>query len=330
MLDKLRSTTFWCTVEQIDPDTAARLLEGNHLNREIGPGLVKKMAADMNAGRWLTNGDSIKFDRNGKLVDGQHRLTAVVESGTTLETFVCGGLAPEIFATLDVGKKRTLKDAMKIDGVPNYSAAAAAIPWIIRLSSADPVKNRSHGLKPAELLAFYHERADAIQHAIRAWVKTRYALDPETGRADKNFRTAGGNNGAGRSFIMAPTGLVIALAYKFGEIDQDRADTFIRYWGESSVNPQLSGTSPLGKLAEALAVREADMARIGGRVHDADRMLMAVHAWNAFIRREKLSARTLSDCNVRHPSKPSKWPGILGPKLAESELDLTQDDHDRA
>lgn len=332
MLDKIKSDTYWCSVETIDPDTAATILESNTLNRDIGPVLVKRMAEDMVAGRWLTNGDSIKFDRTGKLVDGQHRLSAVVDSQTTLETFVCGGLAPEIFATLDVGKKRSLKDAMKIHGVPNYIVASNTVPWIVRLSSTDPVHNRSHGMKPADLLDYYTERADGIQHAIRSFNRTKYATDPTTGRADPNLRATApddtGKRTTQRSFIMAPMGLISGLAYKFGEIDQSRADDFIRYWGQASVHPDLAGTSPLAKLADALADREAQMARIGGRVHDADRMLMAVHTWNAFIRREKLTARTLHDCNVRHPSKPSKWPGILGPKIDAPGLDLDGESDD--
>lgn len=324
LLEKRKSEHYWCEVMRVDPETAKAVLEGNTLNRDIGPLLVKRMAADMMTGKWLTNGDSIKFDRRGKLVDGQHRLTAVVESGQTLETFVCGGLDPAIFATLDVGKKRTLKDAMKISGVKNYELIAPATVWLVRLKSSDPVHARSHGMKPAELLAFYREHEERLQWAGRQYARTKYTMDPDTGRANESLV----KNKARRSYIMAPPGLIVALAVMFGEIDEKRAEQFIEYWGQASIHPALSGTSPLAKLAEMLAEREAHMARVGGRVHDADRMLMAVHTWNAFIRGEKISTRALDACNVRHPSKPSKWPGILGPKSAELDFGTEGDADD--
>ena len=60
-------------------------------------------AADMKAGRWQLNGEAIKFDKNGHLLNGQHRLHAVVRADTTIQMLVISGLDPETRTTMDSG-----------------------------------------------------------------------------------------------------------------------------------------------------------------------------------------------------------------------------------
>jgi hypothetical protein len=44
--------------------------------------LVERLATAMSTGRWIETGESIKFDQDGYLLDGKHRLAAVLASGT--------------------------------------------------------------------------------------------------------------------------------------------------------------------------------------------------------------------------------------------------------
>ena len=62
----------------VTPEIAQEFLERNHNNRKIKPRKVDKFAYQLSQGQWITNGDTIRFDVKGTLIDGQHRLKAVV------------------------------------------------------------------------------------------------------------------------------------------------------------------------------------------------------------------------------------------------------------
>lgn len=84
------------TVEIISPEEAEAYLANNAKHRPIKE---KKVAAYMNEmvdGKWRLNGKTICFDRNGRLLNGQHRLSAVVQSGVSMTTVVVRGLDPDL------------------------------------------------------------------------------------------------------------------------------------------------------------------------------------------------------------------------------------------
>lgn len=69
---------------EISPEQAKKWLEKNDNNRNINYAKVKKMAKDMKEGHWDTTHQGIAIASDGTLVDGQHRLLAIVESGVTV------------------------------------------------------------------------------------------------------------------------------------------------------------------------------------------------------------------------------------------------------
>lgn len=70
--------------EFVDPDRAKALLQQNHeLQRHHSVSVVKRYAATMRSGSWLMSPQPIVINSAGKMVDGQHRMLAVVESNTS-------------------------------------------------------------------------------------------------------------------------------------------------------------------------------------------------------------------------------------------------------
>lgn len=98
----------------VTPEIALKWLESNTRNRKLYQNVVERYAADMKAGRWLITGDAIQFDTGGAIINGQHRLWAVVESGTPAHLMVAFGLPPESVAVLDDHLKRNLADVAKL------------------------------------------------------------------------------------------------------------------------------------------------------------------------------------------------------------------------
>lgn len=112
-------------VEDIDPHTAKEMLGGNTHNRNLRRRVVDAYVSDMQAGVWQENGESIKISADGTIVDGQHRLHAIVESGATQRMLVVRGLPMSAQDVVDTGAKRTFADVLKLHGETNYNTIAA-------------------------------------------------------------------------------------------------------------------------------------------------------------------------------------------------------------
>jgi hypothetical protein len=111
----------------ITPALAKEWLDRNSHNRNIRERVVNGYAADMLAGNWVEDGQSIKFSADGVLLDGQHRLSAIVQSGMTVHMLVVTNLAASTQDTMDTGAKRSLADVLKLHGEEHYVTLAAAL-----------------------------------------------------------------------------------------------------------------------------------------------------------------------------------------------------------
>jgi len=112
----------------ITPVLAAKILdESNHNNRKLSKPKVKQYVDSMIAGQWVENGESLKFDIKGNLIDGQHRLTACVQSGFPFITTVISGISdPSAFKTIDTGRPRGANQVLQMAGFASSNAVAAA------------------------------------------------------------------------------------------------------------------------------------------------------------------------------------------------------------
>lgn len=122
------------TTQQVDPARAEQWLTHNVSNRRPRPAQVKKLAEAMAAGGWLNTEDPIKFDEDGNLIDGQHRLRAVVRSGCTVEMTVVRGLSRHVQDLVDIGSTRTAADALQVRGFSHGAALAGTVPivnWLL-------------------------------------------------------------------------------------------------------------------------------------------------------------------------------------------------------
>ncbi len=112
----------------VTPETAQKWLSTNtENNRKLSKTTVNRYANDMIRGKWLLTGEAIKFDTDGNLIDGQHRLQAVVASKKTVQMCVVKNLQPETMLVIDTGKSRSAGDALNIVGHNGYSNEMAAL-----------------------------------------------------------------------------------------------------------------------------------------------------------------------------------------------------------
>lgn len=118
----------------IAPEMAMRLLEHNSLNRPLSQAHVERIASQILHGKWRFNGDTIKIAEGGDILDGQHRLWAIIEAKAPVETMVVTGISPDAFATIDtIRKPRSLGDTVALSGNARHrSTIGAALAWFIR------------------------------------------------------------------------------------------------------------------------------------------------------------------------------------------------------
>jgi len=115
-------------IRDISPALAEEMLSTNaNNNRRKSQNLIRQYARDMIAGKWEITGEAIKFDTNGRLIDGQHRLSAVIASKKTVRMAVITGLAPKVIHVLDTGKSRSGQDALTIAGFTENANHVSAL-----------------------------------------------------------------------------------------------------------------------------------------------------------------------------------------------------------
>lgn len=158
----------------VTPAIAQMWLTKNVNNRNLRQRKVDAYASAMRAGDWIASGDSIKFDPDENLLDGQHRLAAVVASGVSITVLVVWDVSPEAQAVVDTGARRTSGDTLKLSGYQNWNLLAAcariALDWeegLYRRSGQTKVRRE---VTNREILNWAEKNDDAlvaVTHASR-------------------------------------------------------------------------------------------------------------------------------------------------------------------
>lgn len=116
------------TTELIDvtPEMAAEWLTKNTRNRSVVRRRFLALADDMLNGRWMVTGEAIKFASDGTLLDGQHRLNAVIAAGIPATMLIVRGVDHSAQDGMDTGRARSAGDVLSINGHKNGTTIAAA------------------------------------------------------------------------------------------------------------------------------------------------------------------------------------------------------------
>ena len=153
-------------IETITPDKAKAYLANNNNNRSINKMNLAFLKSEILAGNYQMNGQTIVISTSGKLLDGQHRLTAVVETGLPIESIVVNNVDEDTFVTMDTGKPRGGSDALDIHGVQNAKHIASAIRKIVqRFSHSHAYLDRvRYKISNPEFIKYYDRNAKELNN----------------------------------------------------------------------------------------------------------------------------------------------------------------------
>lgn len=122
--------------ESITPTKAKKWLEANHDNqRMINKSAVQRYAGQMERGEFMAStGQPLIFDVDDHLIDGQHRLRAIVQSGKTIKMLVVRNAVSEARKYIDHGLVRSPAHIMQIAGDRQHAS--------LRISLAKALTNQ--------------------------------------------------------------------------------------------------------------------------------------------------------------------------------------------
>lgn len=192
VLKSMKQVATPVSIETISTSKAQQYLSTMVANRSPVDAKIIEYAVAMDQDRWALNGETIKFNSQGQLIDGQNRLRACILADKPFTTYVVRGLDdPRAFATIDVGKNRTHTDVLTIAGIPNQNNVVSAanllilyerknIGWTGPLQTRydrsklgnvgaklKSIPNRSSHLQKDELLEWVAEHNDELQEGVR-------------------------------------------------------------------------------------------------------------------------------------------------------------------
>lgn len=253
-------TSFFMTLVKVTPEIATEWMSRNRVNRSVTQRKLKQYQADMERGNWAGIGDPIRFTKTGRLMDGQHRLLAIIAAGAKIQLVVMVGLNDEDFDKVDTGKQRQASDVLTIEGLGTWQAkiAGSAAHWII---------NKAEGRQ-------FFSPDKATNHRVRDFL-----LDnPKFLTAVKYIEQLP------REKPPMSHSLALALLWEFGRVDTPLADQFINglFRGEN-----LRRDSPVlvlrNKLIASRGVSKGTSRPVAGFT-PKQQMHAAIKAWNILRR----------------------------------------------
>ncbi|GAA1543618.1 hypothetical protein [Nocardioides humi] len=234
-------------IVEVTPQIAETWLSRNPNNRNLRRPVVDSYARDIEAGRWRLNGETVKFGPGGVLLDGQHRLSAVVQAGTSVPMVVVRNLGGDVMATVDTGAKRSYADALKLAGEENTTTLAAVVRRAVMWERG--MRTNTGAIKPTAL-----EMDDFLDRhpEIRA-------------SADLASRLA--------SRETLPASVFGLCHHLFVRLDPEQADLFLMRVADGDEVPKEHPIAQLRRRITLLRVR-------GGRINETEGLALAIQTWN--------------------------------------------------
>lgn len=246
------------TLELITPKMAAQYLEKNDTNRPINEKNLNQLTMDMTRDNWHITGETIKFAKNGALLDGQHRLMSIVRTGKAQHMYVIRGLDNEAFKYIDTGKKRSAADVLGIEGIKHPLRIASMSRFVMLFTEGRILKAISSAsvITNADVSSFVHKNQKQLADSMEyGWNKENKAVPPV---------------------------LLSSFHFIAYRLNKEDAETFC--W-KLATGENLTRESPIFMLRQKLLADIRSTKKMG-RV---ERVALICKAWNLFRGKQKVT-----------------------------------------
>lgn len=244
------------SIETVTPAKADEWLARNTDNRRMRKNVVSRYARDVKSGEWLENGSAISFSEDGVLLNGQHRLAAIVQANRSITALVVRGLPAKSQDTMDDLAKRSLADTFNFHGINNATAAASITRRILLWQNGVRTNNGNYQPTKAESL-----------DAIRTDPSIAIAINAAGQMSKRN--------------LVSPS--IVGLTWwLFWNIDEEDCSEF---WASLHTGSNLSSNSPIYLVREQIVYMKSKAER----VPETAFLAYIIQAWNHYRADKHLS-----------------------------------------
>lgn len=117
---------------EVDAELAAELLKLNtDGQRRMSDLAIERYATDMVADAWVFNGAAVLVTDENELIDGQHRLRAIIDSDESQVLLIVRGVSKDAMETVDTNRRRSYSDMLFMRKIKNHATVAgiASAAW---------------------------------------------------------------------------------------------------------------------------------------------------------------------------------------------------------
>lgn len=260
------------TIELITPQIAEKYLSTNigH-QRNVTMSHQLHLKQQMEKGQWLMTGEPIIFDGDGRLIDGQHRLRALIAANRSIEFVITRGVPTDSFVAINRGKPRSNANIFAIHGAKNHTATASCVANVLnyRRALTTTITSKDGKKKKGGSLNSYirSSSADLIKE-----------YDSNPAKYDDAIHIA---MSAKRICTMSISSSVAALAMiDAGHTVHEVSD----FWESVKVGAGLDEGDPILTLRNKLSFNSGSNAKLSTNIL----LMLCVKAWNAHIMGERL------------------------------------------
>lgn len=198
------------SVEEVGPKAAHAYLETNQTNRRVRRHVVVRYAAEMASGNWNGNtAETIKFNKSGELIDGQHRLRAVILAAETdgcpetVQLAFARGVSDDAQNYVDTGLSRSAADVLALYGIANSNTVAsiARLAIIYEECGMEGIGNPTWSPSNSRVLEFSKENMDVQSSACFADSPLMRGLMPKRLGGFLHYTTSGLDPKQGGQFM---------------------------------------------------------------------------------------------------------------------------------
>lgn len=261
-----QATAITTKIETITPAMAKKYLEKNTSNRPVRDGNVDKWAHAIQTGQWVINGETIKFSDDDVLLDGQHRLMAIIKTGMAVETIVVRGLPPQVYETIDTGSVRRPSDTLARNGENNSMTLSTVARYIYihqQLGDLSKIASREANLVTTSDILETIDANPGIRESV-SLMKGKRFLRP-----------------------LLSDAIAGSLHYLFSINHPDQADVF---FARLEKGDNLEPENPIVQLRKKLMYIRDSGSR--GRI---EKMVLTIKAFNLFVRRKTVTELRFRD-----------------------------------
>lgn len=156
----LKKSCETCEFEFITPEKAQEYYKKSTGNRKIRKSAVDAYARDIKNGKWQVNGESIVFNEDGVLIDGHHRLLAIMFSKESIRCLVVRGISRDV-NIYDRGIARTTQDNFKFAGMDGWKCQTEILATVRRCLGYIHPGNKS--VTDSEINEYIESNADTFE-----------------------------------------------------------------------------------------------------------------------------------------------------------------------